>query len=162
MGAAPDLGWLEASGLRTADGLACDRDGRVIGADGVWALGDMAAWRDSTRGRFHRHEHWTSTTDQAATVVRDILGEERPDPAVPYVWSDQFGLKIQVIGHTDLADEVVPLHGTGLRGGPVKGTLVGYFADGALVGAVAFGAPAKLVRYRPLVAEGGDPRGGDG
>jgi hypothetical protein len=74
--------------------------------------------------------------------------------AVPYVWSDQFGMKIQTFGRTDLADEVAQLHGTGLEGGPVKGTVVGYFAGGVLVGAVGFGAPAKLVRYRAMIASG--------
>ncbi|MFE6820911.1 NAD(P)/FAD-dependent oxidoreductase [Streptomyces sp. NPDC057690] len=156
IGARPELGWLDGVGPGNGDGLACDANGRVLATDGVWALGDMAAWRDPARGRFHRHEHWTSAVDQAAVVACDILGVERPAPTVPYVWSDQFGLKIQVLGRTDLVDEVVPLHGEGLDGGPVKGTLVGYFVDDTLVGAVAFGCPAKLVRYRAPVTERAD------
>ncbi|MFD0661535.1 oxidoreductase C-terminal domain-containing protein [Thermocatellispora tengchongensis] len=76
---------------------------------------------------------------------------------MPYVWSDQFGLKIQVAGRTDLADEVVPLHGDGLDGGPVRGTVVGYFAGGELVAVAAFGAARYLPRYRSLVAAGAGP-----
>ncbi|MEU9269101.1 FAD-dependent oxidoreductase [Streptomyces sp. NPDC048251] len=151
IGATPDLTWLDGAGLETGDGLACEGNGRVVGTSGVWALGDMAAWWDPARGRFHRHEHWTSAVDQVTAVVCDLLGEERSAPVVPYVWSDQFGLKIQVLGRTDLADEVVPLDGAGLRGGPVKGTIVGYLADGVLAGVVGFGAPAKVARYRALV-----------
>ncbi|MER7687186.1 FAD-dependent oxidoreductase [Streptomyces sp. NPDC097610] len=156
VGAAPELGWLRAAGLGSGDLLACDGNGRVLGTDGVWALGDVAAWRDSARGRFHRHEHWTSVVDQAVVIGCDILGAERPAPTVPYVWSDQFGLKIQVLGRTDGADEVIALHGAGLRGGPVKGTIVGYLVNGTLAGVVGFGAPAKMVRYRTSVAEGAD------
>jgi NADPH-dependent 2,4-dienoyl-CoA reductase/sulfur reductase-like enzyme len=156
VGASPDVDWLDAAGLDTSDGVACDARGRVLGTSGVWALGDLAAWWDQARGRFHRSEHWTNTGEQAAVVASDIVGGEAPAPTVPYVWSDQFDLKIQAFGRTDLADEVVPLHGDGLAGGPVKGTVVGYFAGGVLVGVVGFGAPAKLVRYRGLIAAGAD------
>ena len=151
VGSAPDVRWLDAPGLDTTDGVACDEHGRVLGASGVWALGDVAAWWDAARGRFHRNEHWTTTVEQAAVVACDILGAEPPAATVPYVWSDQFALKIQTFGRTDLGDDVVQLHGTGLDGGPVKGTVVGYFADGVLVGVVGFGAPAKLVRYRGMI-----------
>lgn len=154
IGSLPDVGWLEGAGLDTTDGVACDASGRVLGTSGVYAVGDIAAWWDESRGRHHRNEHWTTTVDQSQVVACDVLGEEPPAPAVPYVWSDQFGMKIQTFGRTDLADEVAQLHGTGLEGGPVKGTVVGYFAGGVLVGAVGFGAPAKLVRYRTMIAEG--------
>jgi NADPH-dependent 2,4-dienoyl-CoA reductase/sulfur reductase-like enzyme len=156
IGAVPDVSWLDAAGLDTSDGVACDGHGRVLGTSSVWALGDLAAWWDPARGRFHRSEHWTATVDQAAVTACDILGVEVPAATVPYVWSDQFGLKIQVFGRTDSADEVVQLHGEGLAGGPVKGTVAGYFAAGVLVGVVGFGAPAKLIPYRGLIASGAD------
>jgi NADPH-dependent 2,4-dienoyl-CoA reductase/sulfur reductase-like enzyme len=152
IGSVPTVGWLAGLGLDTANGLACDSEGRVIGAEGVWALGDMAAWPDPVRGRHHRSEHWTSAVDQAGVIASSLLGQAGPPPAIPYVWSDQFGLKIQSVGWPDLADEVVSLHGEGLDGGPVPGTLIGYFADDILVGVVGFGAARHLLRYRPLVA----------
>jgi 3-phenylpropionate/trans-cinnamate dioxygenase ferredoxin reductase subunit len=71
---------------------------------------------------------------------------------VPYCWSDQFGLKIQVLGRPELADEVVPLHGAGLDGGPVRGTVAAYAADGRVVGVAGFGAARLVARYRPAVA----------
>lgn len=154
IGSLPDVAWLDGAGLQTGDGLACDASGRVLGTSGVWALGDLAAWWDESRGRHHRNEHWTTTVDQSSVVACDILGAEAPAPTVPYVWSDQFGMKIQTLGRTDLAEEVAQLHGSGMDGGPVKGTVVGYFAGGVLVGVVGFGAPAKLVRYRGMIAEG--------
>jgi NADPH-dependent 2,4-dienoyl-CoA reductase/sulfur reductase-like enzyme len=154
IGSQPDVSWLDAAGLEIGDGVACDAHGRVLGTSGVWALGDIAAWWDASRNRHHRNEHWTTTVDQSAVVACDVLGQEPPPPAVPYVWSDQFGMKIQTLGRTDLAEEVTQLHGTGMDGGPVKGTVVGYFAGGVLVGVVGFGAPAKLARYRTMIAEG--------
>ena len=156
IGSVPEVGWLEGLGFDIGNGLACDGEGRVLGAQSVWALGDMAAWTDPVRGRLHRSEHWTGAVDQAAVVARSLLGMESPTPAVPYVWSDQFGLKIQALGWPDLADSVLSLHGAGLDGGPVRGTLVGYFSGDRLVGVVGFGAARLLNRYRAMVAAGAD------
>ncbi|MCX6467456.1 MAG: FAD-dependent oxidoreductase [Pseudonocardiales bacterium] len=153
VGGVPQLGFLPATGpdgtpLDVADGVACGPTGRVLGLPGVWAVGDAARWDG------HRTEHWTSAGDQAAVVAHDVLGAEPPPPTVPYFWSDQFGLKIQLIGRTDRADGVEPLLGTGLDGGPVRGTVVGYTAGDALVAVAGFGAARHVARFRPLVADG--------
>lgn len=158
VGAVPAVGWLANSafgrGLDTADGLACDTRGRVLGAPGVWAVGDAAAWQDPVRGKRHRSEHWTSATEQAAAVARDILGADQRPAVPPYFWSDQFGLKIQLIGWPELADGVLPLGGDGLASGAVRGTLAGYFAGDRLVAVVGFGAARQIARSRALVAHG--------
>ncbi|MCD0452939.1 FAD-dependent oxidoreductase [Actinocorallia sp. API 0066] len=154
VGAAPDLAWLDGTGSRAQGGLACDERGRALGAESVWAVGDAAAWWDPAALAHHRGEHWTTTLDQAAAVACDVLGAPLPKAAPPYVWSDQFGMKIQTVGRTGAADEVLTLHGAGLEGGPVKGTVLGYFTGDALSGVASFGAPALFVRYRALVAAG--------
>ena len=65
------------------------------------ACGDVAsAWRPSVSRRV-RVEHWTSAAGQAASVARAILGEERPYDDLPYFWSDQFGLRLQHVGHAE-------------------------------------------------------------
>jgi NADPH-dependent 2,4-dienoyl-CoA reductase/sulfur reductase-like enzyme len=154
IGGRPQLEWLADTGLDTAHGLACGPTGRVHGLEDVWAVGDVAAWDDPVHGDRHRHEHWTSAIDQAVTVARDILAAPPAPPTVPYFWSDQFGLKIQVLGRPERGDEVVPLHGTGLDGGPVRGTLAAYVADDRVVAVAGFGAARLMARYRPLVAAG--------
>ncbi|MCW0213147.1 MAG: FAD-dependent oxidoreductase [Pseudonocardia sp.] len=153
IGGRPDLQWLADTGLDLTDGVPCDARGRVEGLGGVWAVGDMSSWSDADGSR-HRFEHWTSTGDQAAIVARDITGAEAPQPSVPYFWSDQFGLKIQLIGRPDRADSVFPLHGEGLAGGPVKGTVVGYLAGDTLVAVAGFGAARYVVRYRAQLIAG--------
>jgi hypothetical protein len=112
----------------------------------------VAAWDDPLHGGRHRHEHWTSAGDQAAVAARDVLGAPPPPPAVPYCWSDQFGLKIQILGRPELGDEVVPLHGAGLDSGPIRGTVAAYVAGDRVVGVAGFGAARLVARYRPLVA----------
>lgn len=146
IGGVPDLEWI--SSIDTSKGLSCGPTGRVEGLDGVWAVGDVASWDG------HRSEHWTNAGDQAATVARDILGAETPPATVPYFWSDQFGLKIQLIGRPENADEVITLHGTGLDGGPIKGTVAGYLVGDRLVAVAGFGAARLIARYRALVADG--------
>jgi 3-phenylpropionate/trans-cinnamate dioxygenase ferredoxin reductase subunit len=156
IGGAPRLDWLRSAPAPAYDptpGLRCDPRGRVRGWDAVWAVGDVALWEDPVDGTARRHEHWTSAGDQAAVVARDILGAAPPPPAVPYFWSDQFGLKIQLIGRTEGADEILPLHGSGLDGGPVRGTVAGYLVGDRLVAVVGFGTPRHVARYRALVAD---------
>jgi NADPH-dependent 2,4-dienoyl-CoA reductase/sulfur reductase-like enzyme len=150
IGGAPDLAWLDGTGLDVSRGVACDPTGRVLGLDAVWAVGDVASWNG------HRSEHWTNAGDQAAVVARDILGAGPPPATVPYFWSDQLGLKIQLVGRPEGADGLLPLHGTGLDGGPVKGTVAGYLRGDRLVAVAGFGAARLIARYRGLVAEGAD------
>jgi len=155
IGGTPNLQWLGDTGLDFAGGIPCDASGRVEGLNGVWAVGDVSAWSEAGYGR-RRHEHWTSTTEQAAAVARDIVGAEPLPRAVPYFWSDQFGMKIQLLGRPDHAESVIQLHGQGLSGGPVKGTVVGYLADGRLIGVAGFGAARLVSRYRASLLNGSD------
>jgi 3-phenylpropionate/trans-cinnamate dioxygenase ferredoxin reductase subunit len=69
---------------------------------------------------------------------------------MPYFWSDQYGLTLQLIGRCDLATSVEVLHDPGA----VKGTVAGYFAGDHLVAVLAFHAPRLLNRYRRMVAAG--------
>jgi NADPH-dependent 2,4-dienoyl-CoA reductase/sulfur reductase-like enzyme len=157
IGGVPCLEWLppEVADTSGVGGVHCSPTGRVHGLRGAWAVGDVAAW-DGPDGLAHRHEHWTSASDQATVVAHDILGAPPPPPTVPYFWSDQFGLKIQLLGRPELADGdgLVPLHGTGLDGGPVRGTVAGLVSKGRLVAVAGFGAARYVARYRPLVAAG--------
>jgi 3-phenylpropionate/trans-cinnamate dioxygenase ferredoxin reductase subunit len=81
-------------------GVLTDACGRT-GVAGVYACGDVASsWRPSI-SRSVRVEHWTSAAGQAAAVAHAILGRERPYDDLPYFWSDQFGLRLQYVGHAE-------------------------------------------------------------
>jgi NADPH-dependent 2,4-dienoyl-CoA reductase/sulfur reductase-like enzyme len=153
IGGVPRLDWLAGAGLDLSNGLACGPTGRIHGLDAAWAVGDVAAWDDAVHGERYRDEHWTSASDQATVAARDILGAAPPPATVPYFWSDQFGLKIQLLGRPELADAVVQLHGTGFDGGPVRGTVAGYLDGDRLMAVVGFGAARIVTRYRMQVAE---------
>ena len=94
------IGAAPASELLGGDraGIETDACGRTV-HPGVFACGDVAsAWRPSM-GAHVRVEHWTSAAGQAAAVAHAILGRSRPYDDLPYFWSDQFGLRLQHVGH---------------------------------------------------------------
>jgi 3-phenylpropionate/trans-cinnamate dioxygenase ferredoxin reductase subunit len=141
VGGVPDTGWLEGSGLRLNDGVACDADGRA--ADGVYAAGDVARWDG------HRGEHWTNAGEQADRVAAAILGQQPPPAAPAYWWSDQYDVKLQGIGRLT-ADDKVHL----LRWGPRQRPLALYERAGLLSGVVGFSVPAAVMKLRADVIAG--------
>jgi 3-phenylpropionate/trans-cinnamate dioxygenase ferredoxin reductase subunit len=94
------IGAAPASDLLGGDptGVETDACGRTA-HPGVFACGDVArSWRPSLGDRV-RVEHWTSAAGQGAAVAHAILGSEQPYDELPYFWSDQFGLRLQHVGH---------------------------------------------------------------
>jgi NADPH-dependent 2,4-dienoyl-CoA reductase/sulfur reductase-like enzyme len=154
VGTVIDDEWLAGLEVSTAAGLLCDSAGLVEGTSNVYAVGDIAAWQHCTIGDRPRIEHWTSATEQAAVVAQRLAGKAitRQADTMPYFWSDQYGLTLQLIGRCDLATSVEVLHDPGM----IKGTVAGYFADDRLVAVLAFQAPRLLNRYRKMVAAGAD------
>jgi 3-phenylpropionate/trans-cinnamate dioxygenase ferredoxin reductase component len=96
IGAEPD-GGLAAAGR---DGIPTDACGRTS-LPRIYACGDVSSAVRPSLGRAVRVEHWTSAAGQAAAVARAILGRETPYDDLPYFWSDQFGLRLQHVGHAE-------------------------------------------------------------
>ncbi|HEX4247893.1 MAG TPA: FAD/NAD(P)-binding oxidoreductase [Pseudonocardia sp.] len=150
IGSIPQSAWL---GLEGPGGVRCDEHGRALGLARTYAIGDVAAWPDPWTGQPRRSEHWTSTRHQAAAVAADIVGAEPPPPEPPYFWTDQFGLKIQVVGRPDLADRTVVSRP---QEGGVKKSVVLYLANDRLVGVALFSAARHLGRFTGLIGAGAD------
>jgi phthalate 3,4-dioxygenase ferredoxin reductase subunit len=114
IGATPNSGWLEGSGLQVDDGVVVDLGCAVLAegtgphAEGVYAIGDVARQVDPGTNRSYRVEHWTNAVEQAHVVARQIVDPvAMPErPKAPYFWSDQFGVKIQMVGRPAEADSV--------------------------------------------------------
>lgn len=143
LGAEPRLEWLSGSGVEVADGVACDERGRTT-VPGVWAVGDAAAWQAPGRGR-RRVEHWTRAREQARSIARTMLGAEDADLPVPYFWSDQYGLKVQLYGETVPADDTAIVHDDGRR------FLAVYSAGGTITAVAGAGMAGRLTRLRALI-----------
>jgi NAD(P)H-nitrite reductase large subunit len=169
VGTRVNVEWLGSNAADAWDvGITCDAAGRVqdlhLTYGHVYAAGDVAAWYDQHHGRHARFEHWMTAAEQAPVVaqavVSDLSGTPRtPAPQrIPYFWSDQFGRKVQLLGCPELADWVEILCGTedshDLQAPAPRRLVAGYFAGNALVAVAGVSAPALLVRYRQLIAQG--------
>jgi NADPH-dependent 2,4-dienoyl-CoA reductase/sulfur reductase-like enzyme len=108
IGARPNVEWLAGAGFQLTNGVVCDAGG-ATGVPGVVAVGDCAAWFDPAMGYHHRVEHWTGALRRPAAAAVTLLsgGATVPDPPnSPYFWSDQYGMKIQFVGHARPGDTV--------------------------------------------------------
>lgn len=158
IGSVLNTGWLGP--LAGPAGLICDRTGQVEGHQGVYAVGDIASWPDPVAGGHRRREHWMSARTQAAAVAALIGGQPPAPPKPEYAWTDQFGLLIQVLGRPELADTTAVLETSAVPETSARapqaprGTVLGYFAQDRIVGALIFGAPRRKAFYNRLIAAG--------
>ena len=151
VGVAPSTGWLESSGLALRDGVVCDAT-CAASAPGVYAAGDVARWRNPLFDDEMRVEHWTNATEQGRAAALNLLAgpaDATPFAPVPYFWSDQYGVKIQLVGHVRPDDEVRVVHGS-----IDDRKFVALYRRGArLVGALGFDRPGLVMACRRLIAE---------
>jgi NADPH-dependent 2,4-dienoyl-CoA reductase/sulfur reductase-like enzyme len=147
IGSRPATDWLVGSGVALDNGVVCDKVGRTSERH-VWALGDVASWRDAT-GHQVRVEHWSNVAEQARVLVPTLLGLEASEAVVvPYFWSDQYDVKIQCLGEPEADDTVHLVSDDGRK------FLAYYERDGVLAGVVGGGMPGKVMKARSKIAAG--------
>lgn len=159
IGAIPTTDWLSQSNLKCDNGVVTDEFCRAIHKNGspataIVAAGDVARWFSHRQQQHVRSEHWTNAQDQAASAARTLLAdlngrtEEAPvyDP-VPYVWSDQYGKKIQVVGHVEPTDTAHVVKGS-LEDSKFLALME---RDGQFVGAIGMAMVPAVVQARSLL-----------
>ncbi|MFE7391224.1 NAD(P)/FAD-dependent oxidoreductase [Streptomyces sp. NPDC057582] len=148
IGAEPASDWLIGSGIELDHGVVTDAAGRT-NVEGVWAAGDIAARRDPLHGRRHRRfEHWTHAIEQGRRVGLNIArGEATAYDAVPYVWTEQYGLTLHMLGERRPGDTDIVVEGSVSTGDFV----VAHGAGNELHGATICGRVRALRTYRKLL-----------
>ena len=153
IGVVPAVGWLEGSGLTLDDGVLCDD--HLFAADGVVAAGDVARWRwrHPEGEEAVRIEHWQVASEAGVAAARSVLAGRADAPSftpVPYFWSDQYGIRLQVLGRPHGDDDVEVIHGS-----LAEGKFVAVFGcAGRLRAVTAIGMPRQLMKLRPLLQKG--------
>ncbi|WP_188806870.1 NAD(P)/FAD-dependent oxidoreductase [Citricoccus zhacaiensis] len=151
IGVTPNTGWLADSGLPIENGINVNEDFGVVGFPGIYAIGDLAMRHHPLLGIMARIEHWTNAGEQADALATILTGGEPSAAQLPYVWSDQYGHRFQIIGRPNMGTL------THRVGSVAEGRFLALFAheDGSPVGAVSFNDVKAITRYRKNHKRGG-------
>ncbi len=96
----------EACGLQVHDGIIVDGFGRTSDPS-IYAVGDVARHFNPLLGRTIRVESWHNAQKQSAAVAKVIAGAQVPYAEVPWFWSDQFDMNLQIVGYSSEWDRVI-------------------------------------------------------
>ena len=144
-----------AAGIECADGIVVDAHMQTS-AEGILAVGDCTRFPDRRAGRALRLESVQNANDQARTAVATLTGAARAHDAVPWFWSDQGSLRLQMAG-------LMPAEGTpGLssvrRAGPKPDAFsLFHYLGGELVCVESVNAPVDHMMSRKLLEAGRSP-----
>ncbi|MGM4914814.1 NAD(P)/FAD-dependent oxidoreductase [Rhizobium sp. 768_B6_N1_8] len=101
IGARPNTELAEAAGLHTDNGIAVDDRLRTSAAD-IFAAGDCCSFPLTIYGgRRVRLESWRNAQEQGTLAAANMLGADEPVSAVPWFWSDQYEMTLQITGLAD-------------------------------------------------------------
>lgn len=140
IGVVPRTRLAEAAGLNVANGIAVDETLRTNDPH-IYAAGDVCSFPHRQSGRRIRLECWKNAEDQARVAARNMLGCAESNLAVPWFWSDQYDVTVQVAG--------MPVLGTAnvIRNAGTNSRI--FFAlddEGVLVGASGIGSVGEIAR----------------
>ncbi len=146
VGAAPNDELASVAGLVCARGVAVDLEARTSDPD-IFAIGDVSYRPLPLYGRDMRLESVPNALEQAKQVAAAICGRPAPAPEVPWFWSDQFDLKLQIAGLPFDSDRLV------LRGDPSAARFAIFHMKGDQLQAVeAVNAPPEFMAGKQLIA----------
>ncbi|CCQ14897.1 putative oxidoreductase [Rhodococcus sp. AW25M09] len=152
IGVRPDTSWLEGSGLKIDRGVVVDEQLRTCDPH-VFAVGDVAVrWSPRTNDHLLA-EHWDDARTGPDAIARTLVGDApvAHDP-VPYFWSDQFGHKLQYVGHHSAEDHPV------IRNGDDGKWAVAWLDEtGLLTAHLSIDTPKLMIGARAAIAGGVRP-----
>lgn len=155
------VGVLPNTGLAQAAGLACNAEGLLVDElcrtsdPAIVAAGDCTARPVPGQPLPLRIESVPNAVEQARSAAASLCGQHLPCQAVPWFWSDQYDLKLQMAGLSRGHDEVV------LRGDmDARAFTVFYLRQGTLIAADSVNRPADFMLARKLVAAAVRPGAG--
>ena len=98
IGAAPEIALAQQAGLAIDNGIACDAMLQTSDPD-IYASGDCCSFPHGLfANKRMRLEAWRNATDQANVATENMLGGSKAYMAVPWFWSDQYDLSLQIAG----------------------------------------------------------------
>ncbi len=151
IGILPNTELAEAAGLEVDNGIVVDEHCRSSDPH-IYAIGDCTSHPSRIYGRRLRLESVQNALEQAKVAAVNINGGDECYDQVPWFWSDQFDLKLQIAGLSEGYDETV------LRGNPAERRFsCAYLKDGRLLALDAVNAPKDFMQAKALIAKGVQP-----
>jgi 3-phenylpropionate/trans-cinnamate dioxygenase ferredoxin reductase component len=148
IGCVPVDEWLSGNDLDLSDGVLCDSHGAA--APHVYAVGDVARWRDMDSGEARRFEHQATAIEQARAVGRLIATGETQGPIQSFFWSELFDTRILVHGQLESDLPLTTVAGDMASGRFVVATI----RDGRPTGLVGWNLPREFrIERARLLAE---------
>ncbi len=146
IGVLPNVELAAGANLPVADGIIVDPFLRTADPN-IYAIGDCANHPNRYAAGRTRIESVQNAVDQARCVAANIAGHNKPYDAVPWFWSDQFDVKLQMAGLSTGYDQVV------LRGNPESRRFSAfYFREDRLIAIDSINRPGDHMLGRKLLA----------
>lgn len=147
IGADPNDSLAAASGLETDNGILVDGGGQTSD-EAILAAGDCTRFYSSRYSRSVRMESVQNAIDQAKAVARTLLGEDVDYDPLPWFWSDQYDIKLQIAGLSDGYDDTVTV------GKPADHKFyVAYLKQGQLIAVDSINAARSHMMARRTIGE---------
>lgn len=148
IGLIPGTELAHAAGLAVDNGIMVDPFTHTSDLD-VLAIGDCARYPSKLYDRLLRIESVPNALEHARTAAATICGQQRPHDPVPWFWSDQYELKLQMVGLSEGYDRLV------LRGDPARRSFTAfYLRQGQMIAADTVNRPQEFMQSKRLVAQG--------
>jgi 3-phenylpropionate/trans-cinnamate dioxygenase ferredoxin reductase subunit len=145
-GVLPNCELAEQAGLVIDNGIVVNEQCQTSDTD-IFAVGDCTLHPNSIYGRRVRLESVHNALEQAKTAASNICGDELHYSQVPWFWSDQYDLKLQIAGLSEGYDQTL------VRGAPAdKKFACLYLKDRVLIAVDAINAPREFMQAKTLIA----------
>ena len=146
VGVSPRDELAQAAGLECSNGIVVDQHCRTSDPH-VYAAGDCTSHPNIHYGKRIRLESVDNAFEQAASAALNMLATPTPHDKVPWFWSDQYDLKLQIAGLAKPEDRIV------MRGDPASRKFaVFHLRDGVLAAVEAVNAAPEYIAGRRLIA----------
>ncbi|MFE4726199.1 NAD(P)/FAD-dependent oxidoreductase [Microbacterium sp. NPDC056736] len=150
VGAAPNLALAEEAGIAVDNGILTDA-GLRTDAPGVYAAGDVAnAFHPGIRRRL-RSEHWENALKGGAVAARSMLGIEASHDSIPYFYTDQFDVSMELSGYPPLMRDAELV----VRGDAEARQFIAFWVgEDTVVGAMSVNVPKTTKTVQALIRSG--------
>jgi 3-phenylpropionate/trans-cinnamate dioxygenase ferredoxin reductase subunit len=147
IGIQPNIALAADAGLEVGDGIVVD-DRCLTSDQNIFAVGDCTFHPNALLGRSIRLESVHNALEQARTAAANVCGEDLRYADIPWFWSDQYDLKLQIAGLSEGYDKAV------MRGDAKEhGFSCVYLRDGQIIAVDAVNSPKDFIQSKKLIAQ---------